>query len=195
MNKNIFLILTPILILGLGATWVINKANSSYEIPIIKSVPEFSFKNQNGKNFTDKELNNKITVLDFIFTTCPGPCPMMTSNMLTLYKDFEKVPEVQFISITVDPENDTQSILKEYASLNGVKDDRWNFLFSDLESIKILKKDGFMLFADELPLGHAIKFILIDDNGKIRKYFDGTDKASVSILREDITRLVKKIRT
>lgn len=195
MNKNIFLILTPILILGLGATWVINKANSSYEIPIIKSVPEFSFKNQNGKNFTDKELNNKITVLDFIFTTCPGPCPMMTSNMLTLYKDFEKVPEVQFISITVDPENDTQSILKEYASLNGVKDDRWNFLFSDLESIKILKKDGFMLFADELPRGHAIKFILIDDNGKIRKYFDGTDKASVSILREDITRLVKKIRT
>lgn len=195
MNKNIFLILTPILVLGLGATWVINKANSSYEIPIIKSVPEFSFKNQNGKNFTDKELNNKITVLDFIFTTCPGPCPMMTSNMLTLYKDFEKVPEVQFISITVDPENDTQSILKEYASLNGVKDDRWNFLFSDLESIKILKKDGFMLFADELPRGHAIKFILIDDNGKIRKYFDGTDKASVSILREDITRLVKKIRT
>ena len=195
MNKNIFLILTPILILGLGATWVINKANSSYEIPIIKSVPEFSFKNQNGKNFTDKELNNKITVLDFIFTTCPGPCPMMTSNMLTLYKDFEKVPEVQFISITVDPENDTQSILKEYASLNGVKDDRWNFLFSDLESIKILKNDGFMLFADELPRGHAIKFILIDDNGKIRKYFDGTDKASVSILREDITRLVKKIRT
>ena len=195
MNKNIFLILTPILILGLGATWVINKANSSYEIPIIKSVPEFSFKNQNGKNFTDKELNNKITVLDFIFTTCPGPCPMMTSNMLTLYKDFEKVPEVQFISITVDPENDTQSILKEYASLNGVKDDRWNFLFSDLESIKTLKKDGFMLFADELPRGHAIKFILIDDNGKIRKYFDGTDKASVSILREDITRLVKKIRT
>jgi protein SCO1/2 len=195
MNKNIFLILTPILILGFGATWVINKANSSYEIPIIKSVPEFSFKNQNGKNFTDKELNNKITVLDFIFTTCPGPCPMMTSNMSTLYKDFEKVPEVQFISITVDPENDTQSILKEYASLNGVKDDRWNFLFSDLESIKILKKDGFMLFADELPRGHAIKFILIDDNGKIRKYFDGTDKASVSILREDITRLVKKIRT
>lgn len=195
MDKKIFLVPTFIFILGLGATWVIEKANSSYDIPIIKSVPEFSFKNQNGKIFTNEELNNKITVLDFIFTTCPGPCPMMTSNMSMLYQDFEKVPEVQFVSITVDPENDTQSILKEYAYLNGVKDNRWNFLFSDLESTKILKKDGFMLFADELPNGHAVKFILIDDDGKIRKYFDGTDRASVSILREDITRLVKKIRT
>ena len=195
MDKKIFLVPTFIFILGLGATWVIEKANSSYDIPIIKSVPEFSFKNQNGKIFTNEELNNKITVLDFIFTTCPGPCPMMTSNMSMLYQDFEKVPEVQFVSITVDPENDTQSILKEYAYLNGVKDNRWNFLFSDLESTKILKKDGFMLFADELPSGHAVKFILIDDDGNIRKYFDGTDRASVSILREDITRLVKKIRT
>ena len=144
MDKKILLVPTFIFVLGLGATWVIEKANSSYDIPIIKSVPEFSFKNQNGKIFTNEELNNKITVLDFIFTTCPGPCPMMTSNMSMLYQDFEKVPEVQFVSVTVDPENDTQSILKEYAYLNGVKDNRWNFLFSDLESIKILKKDGFL---------------------------------------------------
>ena len=195
MNKKVLFILSFIFFLGLGATWVINKANSSYDIPIIKSVPEFSFKNQHGKIFTEKELRNKITILDFIFTNCPGPCPMMTSNMSDLYKDYEQVPEVQFVSITVDPENDTQSILKEYATLNGVKDDRWNFLFSDLESIQILKRDGFMLFADELPLGHAIKFILIDNHGKIRKYFDGTDRASVSILRTDIARLVKKIKT
>lgn len=193
MHKKFYLILIFVLMLGVGASWIIDKANSSYNIPIIKSVPEFSFKDQNGKVFTNKNLENKITVLDFIFTTCPGPCPMMTNNMSTLYKDFDNVPEVQFVSVTVDPDYDTQIVLKEYAYLNGVIDDRWSFLYSDLESIKILKKEGFMLFADELPLGHAVKFILIDGYGNIRKYFDGTDKGSVAILRDDITRLVKNM--
>ena len=60
---------------------------------------------------------------------------------------------------------------------------------------KVLKQDGFMLFADALPQGHAIKFILIDDKGNIRKYFDGTDDASIAILKKDITQLVKQIRS
>lgn len=195
MNKKIALVISFIFFLGIGANWIINKANSSHHIPTIKPVPEFSFIDQNGKTFSEKNLNGKITVLDFIFTTCPGPCPMMTNNMFTLYQDFEKVPEVQFVSVTVDPDNDTQNILNEYASLNGVNDNRWKFLFSDINAIKKLKRDGFMLFADELPLGHAIKFVLIDDEGNIRKYFDGTDRASISILREDIARLVKTIKT
>ena len=52
-----------------------------------------------------------------------------------------------------------------------------------------------MLFADDLPIGHAIKFVLIDAEGNIRQYYDGTDKASMKILRKDITLLVKKMRT
>ena len=52
-----------------------------------------------------------------------------------------------------------------------------------------------MLFADELPQGHAIKFILIDENGNIRKYFDGTDEASLSILKKDISHLVKNMQS
>jgi hypothetical protein len=51
-----------------------------------------------------------------------------------------------------------------------------------------------MLFADELPQGHAIKFILIDEKGNIRKYFDGTDNASLEILKKDVANLVKKFR-
>ena len=50
-----------------------------------------------------------------------------------------------------------------------------------------------MLYADELPQGHAIKFILIDQNGKIRKYYDGTDKASMAVLRNDLNKLIKEI--
>ena len=195
MNKNIFLIIICIILLGSGASWVIQKANSSYELTVIKKVPAFSFITQDGLSFTEKSFHKKVTVLDFIFTSCAGPCPIMTNNMTHLYEDYKNVPEVQFVSVTVDPKIDNASTLKEYAKANGVKDDRWQFLTSDIESIKELKKSGFMLYADELPRGHAIKFVLIDQNGQIRKYYDGTDKASMAVLRKDLNNIVNEIQS
>ena len=115
-------------------------------------------------------------------------------NVIVLKHDvFSKSKDVQFVSITVDPENDNIKVLKNYADINGINDQRWQLLTSELSNIKSLKRDVFMLFADELPQWHAIKFILIDENGNIRKYFDGTDAASLSILKKDISHHVKKI--
>ena len=195
MNRMIYFIMGAVILLGAGASWVIQKANSSYDIPILKPVPEFSFINQDGDPFTEKDLNDKITILDFIFTSCAGPCPIMTHNMTGLYRSFSQVEEVQFVSITVDPDVDTQDILKQYAKINGVNDDRWQFITSNIEAIKDLKKNGFMLYAEELPRGHAIKFVLIDQNGQIRKYFDGTEEASMAVLNKDITNLVKEFKS
>ena len=184
-----------ILALGLGANWIIEKALNSYDIPLIKPVPEFSFVNHKGKSFSNDNFQNKITVLDFMFTSCTGPCPLMTLNMSKLYEAFSNEREVQFVSITVDPTTDDQKKLDEYSDLIGVQDDRWHFLWSDLDSIKSLKREGFMLFADNLPQGHAIKFVLIDQNGNIRKYFDGTDDSSQEILKKDIVQLLKDFRS
>ena len=195
MNRMIYFIMGAVILLGAGASWVIQKANSSYEIPILKPVPVFSFINQDGDPFTEKDLNDKITILDFIFTSCAGPCPIMTHNMTGLYRSFSQVEEVQFVSITVDPDVDTQDILKQYAKINGVNDGRWQFITSNIEAIKDLKKNGFMLYAEELPRGHAIKFVLIDQNGQIRKYFDGTEDASMAVLMKDITNLVKEFKS
>ncbi|HIC37539.1 MAG TPA: redoxin domain-containing protein, partial [Candidatus Marinimicrobia bacterium] len=103
MNKNSLLILMSVILLGAGATWVIQKANSSHDLPVIKDVPSFLFKTQDGESFSENELKGKITVLDFMFTTCAGPCPIMTNNMVHLYQDYTNVEEVQFVSITVDP--------------------------------------------------------------------------------------------
>ena len=118
--------------------------------------------NQNGNSFTEKKLKNKISVLDFMFTNCPGPCPIMSNNMNELYKDFNKVDQVQFLSITVDPANDNISRLKQYANSYNIIDNKWQFLTSNIDDIKDLKQNGFMLYAGELPQGHAIKFILVD---------------------------------
>ena len=194
MNKLFYYFFIFVLIMGIGANWVINKANSSYELPIVKPVPEFSFYNQDGQLFSEKNLEDKITILDFFFTSCAGPCPIMAYNMKELYHDFSKIQEIQFVSITVDPKIDSGTKLKQYAEVQGVYDSRWQFLFSDLDSIKNLKRNGFMLYADELPQGHAVKFVLIDQNGLIRKYFDGTDDASIASLRKDITNLAKNLK-
>ena len=194
MNKYIYFGITTVIILALGASWTIKKASLSHSLKNIKQVPNFSLINQNGDSFTEKKLKNKISVLDFMFTNCPGPCPIMSNNMSELYKSYGNVDQVQFISITVDPENDNTSQLKKYAESYGVYDERWQFLTSEIEKIKTLKQEGFMLYAGELPQAHAIKFILIDEKGNIRQYYDGTDDASMAVLRKDINLLLKEFK-
>ena len=102
--------LAAIIFLGFGASWIIEKAQSSHEIPSLKSVPNFSMINQQGEPFSQKNFEGKITVLDFMFTSCTGPCPLMTMNMSKLHEVFSKEPEVQFVSITVDPDVDLSLI-------------------------------------------------------------------------------------
>ena len=190
MNKFIYIILVVLTSMGFFANWVINKAQSSIDIPVIKEVPRFSFTNQNGEKFSNNNFRDKVTILNFIFTSCTGPCPLMTSNMQKLYSNFKGTNEVQFVSVTVDPEVDTQERLKLEAEMIGVDNNQWQFLRSDLDEVKKLKRDGFMLFADNLPNGHSIKSILIDNVGNIRKYYDGTDIGSQEILKKDIVYLL-----
>ena len=194
MNKYIYIGISTVIFLALGASWTIKKAGLSHSLKSIKQVPNFSLINQNGDSFTEKKLKNKISIVDFIFTNCPGPCPIMSNNMSELYKSYASVNQVQFISITVDPDNDNTSKLKKYAKSYGVYDKRWQFLTSDIKKIKTLKQEGFMLYAGELPQAHAIKFILIDEKGNIRQYYDGTDDASMAVLRKDINLLLKQFK-
>ena len=161
------------------------------QIPVIKNVPSLSLTNQNGINFTDENFLGKVTILDFMFTSCLGPCPMMSNNMKSLYYGNNSNPEIQFVSITVDPERDNESTLLEYSLAYGVDDDRWHFLTGEIDSIKSICQDGFLLFARNLPEGHAIKFVLIDHKGQIRKYYDGTDKKEVIKIQKDLNHFVK----
>ena len=179
MIKKSYIISLVVIIsfLGISATWVITKANQSIQElpPVIKKVPDFEMVSHLGKPFSQDSLINKISILDFIFTSCPGPCPIMSSNMRTLYKQYKLHPDLQFISISVDPEYDTQEVLKAYADANGVNDQRWKFLRADMKAVKKLSTDGFMFMSESLPAGHSVKFVLIDQNGDVRQYYNGTD--------------------
>ena len=195
--KTLLLVIVTLILLALGANWFIQKANpfGDSTLPVIKTVSSFSLRTQDGNLFSESELNGKITVLDFMFTSCLGPCPLMTHNMRKLYNQYRSKPDVQFVSITVDPIRDTEEMLKQYALSNGVTDERWQFLTGEMDTIQSISQEGFLLFAESLPAGHAIKFVLIDHKGQIRKYYDGTDDTSMKTLQKDLDFFLKEINS
>ncbi|SYZ72606.1 Electron transport protein SCO1/SenC [Candidatus Zixiibacteriota bacterium] len=182
-------------VLAVAALLVLNKASQSRaEIPVLGQLPAFTFTAQDGQPFGRDNMMGKINVVDFIFTHCKGPCPVMASKMSNLYKLYAGSDKVQFISISVDPENDSLSILREYAARQGVTDNRWVFLRAPLDSVVQLSEKGFMIAADDLPAGHSTKFILVDGQGQIRGYYDGLDDASLEIMKTHIRELAQHMK-
>jgi protein SCO1/2 len=117
----------------------------------------------------------------------------MTANMAELYKLYEGSDKVHFLSVSVDPERDSLSVLQQYAKDHGVTDKRWLFARGELKDVANLLEKGFMLAADDLPTGHPSKFILVDNNGEIRGYYSGDDKSSIELLKNNIRDLARKM--
>ncbi len=186
---------TGVILLLAGASYVIQNAElAQQQIPILYPLPSFDLVDQNGNSFGLQELQGRISVVDFIFTSCEGPCPVLSANMAELYRRFKGDANVRFISISVDPQHDTLPALQAYAARFGVTDDRWRFLGGDLAAVTGLIEEGFKLSADNLPQGHSTKFVLVDQNGYIRRYYDGSREASLAALQNDLARLVTTLR-
>jgi len=191
---RLIIFVAAILVLAVGAWLVLKQADSSRtELPVLGNLPDFEFVKQDGRPFGKSDMLGSISVVDFIFTRCKGPCPIMSGYMAELYEVFKKAPGVRFVSITVDPEYDSLSVLKAYASDKGVTDGRWVFLWAPVDSVVWLSESGFMLAAEDLPGGHTTKWALVDALANIRGYYSGTDEASIEILRSHIAELVKQL--
>lgn len=182
------------IILALMAALIVDRANKSRsEIPIWGEVPDFQFiAAHNEQPFGREQLNGKLTVLSFGFSRCKGPCPIMMPNMATLYHKYKGSDKIQFVLVSVDPDRDSLSVLRDYAKSFGVDDDKWVFLWAPKDEVAKLSEDGFMLAAEDLPGGHSTKFVLIDDKGQIRYYIDGTDANSLIPLEEKIEILARQ---
>jgi protein SCO1/2 len=111
--------------------------------------------------------------------------------MAELYKTYAESDKVQFVSISVDPQNDSLAVLQDYAKKFGVTDSRWSFLHAPLDSVKQLSEKGFLL-SGELPGMHSTKFVLIDDQARVRGYFNYEDGMSIKVLKTQIRQLALK---
>ena len=171
-------------------------ALSNRTLPSLGTVPKFELTNQDAQPFGSQALVGKIWIADFIFTTCPGPCPIISTRMSELQKPLAK-SDVRLISFTVDPEKDTPEALRTYADKLRKEPFRWDFLTGPLDTITSLSRDGFKLaIAEGAEPGagpvHSTRFVLIDRRGTIRGYYDALAADGVTKLLADTSHLLRE---
>lgn len=164
---------------------------SKPSVPIIfEDGPVYALTAANGESFTQESMRGHIYVASFIFTSCPGICPVMTREMKAIQDEFARNPSVHFVSFSVDPATDTPEVLTEYAEKNGANPERWHFLTGPVEDVMTTCSEGFRLGDPESPLDHSSRFILVDRAGRIRGYYDSMSDEELKQLRADIRRLL-----
>lgn len=174
-----------LIVLLAGVVFYAQMRFNTPKIPPLYPVPAFEFKAHTNDMVSEKDLSGKITVANFIFTTCPGICPVMTKKMKVLYDTYKDEENIKFLSFSVDPAIDSLEALQAYAERYEISDARWKLLRTDVESITKLYEEGFKL-GGELPYGHSGAFVLIDENGFIRGYYNYDDDNSIKILNKHL---------
>lgn len=159
-------------------------------------IPAFELMNQDSALVTEQQLNNKVYVAYFFFTSCPATCPIMTRAMDRVYQSVGQDPAFHVIAHTIDPKRDTPEKLKSFALDNGVYHSNWDFLTGTTEYIYELGMNGYYLSMgqhDEAPGGfiHSSRFILVDRNRHIRGMYEGTDAGEVTKMIRDIKGMLK----
>ena len=165
------------------------------ELPVVGDAPAFELVDQNTAPVTLASMRGKVWIADFIFTQCAGPCPVMTAKMAQLQKDIVS-PQVQFVSFSVDPQRDTPAVLKEYAAKFKADEQRWRFLTGPDDVIYATAR-GMLVTAmpatSQSSILHSERFILIDSEGKIRKYYDSKDPRDMAALKSDAAALAEEV--
>jgi protein SCO1/2 len=174
---------------------------STSTLPEFGEVPAFSLTAHTGQPFRLEDLQGKVWVTNFFFTTCRSICPVMQENMAEVQKAFAGNPHVRMVSFTVDPEHDTPEVLRAYAQRRGAVPGQWMFVTGDKKAIYRLARQGFKLAADDVPeeiqgtrhdFIHSEKLVLVDTSGRIRGYYSGLDMEQVQRLIEDTRRLLRE---
>ena len=156
----------------------------------------FHLTDQDGNEFTEKDVEGKVYIVDFFFATCGGICPKMTSNMAILQDEFIDNPEVLLLSHSVTPSIDTVEALAAYGDRNGIDSKKWKLLTGDRSEIYDLGRNYYFveeslgLEKSEDDFLHTENFVLLDQNRRIRGIYNGINKTSVNYLIEDINTLL-----
>ena len=171
---------------------------NSTELKQFHKIAPFQLTNQNGETITGKTFDDKIYVVDFFFTTCPGICPRMTTSMAGLQEDIMDFDDVLLLSHSVMPKYDSVAVLKEYAKEEGVVDNKWHLVTGDRDHIYDLGRTSYFveedlgLEKDPDDFLHTENFVLIDKQKHIRGIYNGLNKVSIKQLLKDITSLRKE---
>ena len=186
------------------SVWTNRDAEKS--LPQLFPTPDFSLTNCNDTPISRDDLLGKVWLVDFIFTRCGGPCPLMTQRMLLLQQALKdqfpgEESRIRLVSVTVDPDYDTPAVLKEYAEVWGADLDNWHFLTGPPdETLKIIR-EGFKISANQEGSGsedmpsmvHSTNFLLVDGSGLVRAIYLMDEPGFTDTILTDVGRLLEEL--
>ena len=207
-NKLILLVIAITLLLWYQLT----KVEGEFELPIFTpadlrptlvhpsligktthEIPNFSFTNQFGNIVSHEDVQNKVYVANFFFTSCPSICIDLTNNLKIVQNAFDN--EILILSHSVDPEIDTVERLMKYQKINEINGSNWFLLRGNIDEIIKMAQLGYFSIASidnhvENSLIHTENIVLVDDQQRIRGVYNGTSELEMSYLIDDIKRLL-----
>ncbi len=139
----------------------------------------FMLTERSGREIALEDLAGHPFVLDFVFTTCAGPCPLMSAGMRAL-QDHLASTSVRLVSVTVDPRIDTLEVLRGYADRLSADPERWLFLRGAEPEIETLAASVSLALRRDPSAGigfqvaHSTRLIVVDGAGQVRGYYEGT---------------------
>lgn len=177
-----------------GLSFIITKKDTvgtrSANVPVYGEMTgNYTFTDQEGQTFQTNSMRGQTWLVNFFFTSCHGPCPLMTSKIATVMTNF---PNLRALSLTTDLETDTVEVLKDYSNKFKADPTRWTMARGQEKTLQHFGQDVLKLPVGEVPDAHSARVVLIDKLGQIRGWYDSQEPGFVAKLTAD-TRLIGDI--
>jgi protein SCO1/2 len=204
MKRKGFWVTTGLLVVPVVIFYILNAGSQNFKtLPILgerippdgvsqmdtvyHTVTEFNGFDQKGKAFSQKDLNNSIYIANFFFASCKDVCPTMNRRLSKVYEKFKEFSEVEIVSFTVDPENDSFIVLDAYAGKFNADPAIWHFVKTTRDDlVKIGQSFLLPISKEDKTIDHSQQFILVDKQKRIRGVYDSFSDADIKRLEEDI---------
>lgn len=164
-------------------------------LPVLGTVPAFTLTDTTGAAVTTESLRGVVWVANFIFTSCPDVCPMLSAHMADVQAHYASTPGVRLVSFSVDPGTDTPPVLAAYGARFGADAARWSFLTGPIDTLKPVVVGGFKMMLERIEATpgteskppapatvlHGERFVVVDRAGQIRAYPDPKEPGKAGI--------------
>ncbi|MHA6248994.1 SCO family protein [Pontibacter sp. CAU 1760] len=152
---------------------------------VFQQLPDFSLQTSVGQAYTATDLEGEITVIQFFDAGCTK-CQKTFSELVRLQEAFEAYPEVKFLSITQEPEQDSLAALQQIATAYGAKADTWRFVTGDRSEILGLAEQGFQIPVGKQRLLVTDQLMLVDREKRVRGVYDALNQKEIERLKTEI---------
>ncbi len=156
------------------------------------AVPEFSYPMAPAGTFGSKDLRGQVWVGSFIFTSCKGICPIVSSKVKRVAETFAGQKDFKAVSFSIDPERDTLPVLESYGRKWATNADTWKFLRPSKAELKSFSDGVKLVMGTVGDFTHTSRLILVDRAGWIRGYYQATDEDQLFRLKEDIQSILEE---